>query len=173
MKLENQLQPNCSELGLALNAGSVAEAVNDLRNAGLKVCLCYKEKEWDALPAQTIELFVEQFHACSGSRIDKLKLFLAMAKLPENLAKALGHNSETDMGTPEVCVSYRGKSVHFQLGDYCSGGDRPTLEIGDHDQEFFNVFYALDGRGEVYGIDGGNTDAYDKYVTRRKSKEDK
>lgn len=175
MNLENQLQPNCSELGLILNAASVSKAVEDLRSAGLKVLVSYKEQEWLDLDPDTVQLFVTQFHASTRLAVDKAALFVAMARLPKKLGEALMHNADDDSDVPQVLVEYKGKCVQFQMGDYCGGGDNPTLQISDYDNEFYNVFYNLDKKGlaaEIYGIDGGHTDGYDDYKAKRQAKEE-
>lgn len=169
MKIESLLQPNCSELGCALNTLSVEEAVNNLRDNGFKVNLYFMEKSWSDLPAKTLELFLNRFNRCSSQAGSQLEAFAALKDLPKELHKALLYDNEEGNDPPELLVEYKGKEVHFQIGDYCGGGDNPTVQIRDCDTEFFNVFYALEkkGLGEVYTIDGGYDDNYVAYKNKR------
>ena len=164
MRIETNLQPNCSELGLRLNTEDVSKAVKILRKIGLKVVVSYKDKDYIDMAPSLIGLIIDKFRSIEG-QAGKVERFAKVKEIPEEL-KEVWLADDRDIHEVGVYVEdKKGCTAQLQRGDYCIGGRLVTLQIGDCDREKFPLFkYVEDNaKSEVYGIDGGHMDRYEEY----------
>jgi len=175
MKVQQNLQPNCSELALSLEETDICSLVHTCRHEGFEVHVYYKGAEYSALPAGLIEALVLRFHNGGNAREqDRVENFLSLAALKKDpalkaaVSEMLAHDRENwDVDSPEVCLYKNGESIRLQIGDYCSGGNHLAVEIGDCDTERFPLLAEIEKTigGEPYGVDGGHTDDYEEWKT--------
>jgi len=180
VKIETNLQPNCSEIGLALNETSLTEAVKKMRKAGIIVQVDYDGTRYDNLPAPLIEVLVKtcrNFGEKTGIPT-KVERFSKIKEVPEEFRKAwleLTPDKYGDWEKLSITVKGPGSAISLQIGDGCGGGDHICVETSDCEYDEFPTLRAVKDAvgGEVYGIDGGHEDSYNEWEGEQIMKEKK
>jgi len=167
MKIETHISPNCSELGLLIKDSGVTkedilDVMTQIRKAHLKVTTDLDV--WGGIPTNDT-LMAEIIMGKKISVTAKMMLIQAMKKKKIPQQKITTFLQDLREECFYIGISGNGGAVDLRTSDGCSIDDALLFETGDYEEENFPLLKKLEDifGGEIYSIDGGHTDAYEKW----------